>query len=412
MDQLFSNSITLNRLKDGPFCSYTAQINEIVLEMLAQGYTILTLKNHIWLLASFGRWLSAKGVGLGSVKLQTIEEYLSSRFRGHDPRHNFAVILPRLLDKLGAIDIPGPTPTHLDPILADFARYLANERGLCESTVKNYIGFVKLLLSERFGAEPVEPPSLSVLDPSDVTAFMLRHARSFSHGRTMLLTTGLRSFFQYLVLRGVTIKNLSGAVQKVADWRQQTLPKALEPEQVQLLLEHCPRKSAVGRRDYAILLLLARLGLRGGEIAQLSLEAIDWEAGEIILFGKSRRVDRLPLPSDVGKAIAEYLRRDRPACSSRRLFLRIRAPHEGLKSSGAIADVVRRALRRASLAPPRMGSHLLRHGLAKQMLRGGASLAEIGQILRHQRVDTTAIYAKVDLEALRPLALPWPGSKS
>lgn len=412
MDQLFSNPITLNRLKDRPFRPFVSRIDDLVLEMLAQGYTILTLKNQIWLLASFGRWLSAKGVSLGSVRAQTIEEYLSSRYGGHDPRHNFAVILPRLLGKLGAIDIPGPTPTHIDPILADFTRYLANERGLSESTIKNYAGFVKLLLSERFGAEPAEPPSLSALAPSDVTAFMLRHARSFCHGRTMLLTSGLRSFFHYLVLRGVTTQNLAGSVLKVADWRLQSLPKALEPEQVQQLLKHCPRRSAVARRDYAILLLLARLGLRGGEIVHLSLEAIDWEAGEIILFGKSRRVDRLPLPADVGKALAEYLRRDRPVCSSRRLFLRIRAPHEGFKSSGAVADVVRRALRRAGLAPPRTGAHLLRHGLAKQMLRGGASLSEIGQILRHKRVDTTAIYAKVDLEALRPLALPWPGSEA
>jgi site-specific recombinase XerD len=290
----------------------------------------------------------------------------------------------------------------------DFTRYLANERGLSEASIENYSGFARRFLEERFGTEPPEPPNFSLLAQPDVTSFVLRHAPSYSHGRNLLMTTALRSFFRYLLLRDQIVTNLAGTVPKVANWSLQSLPKSMEPEQVQQLLKQCNRRTPVGKRDYALLLLLARLGLRAGEIAHLSLDAIDWEAGEIILFGKSRRVDRLPLPCDVGKAIVAYLKSGRPTCSSRHLFIQARAPYDGFKPR-TVSCLVRRSLRRAGLTPPRGGAHLLRHTLAKQMLRRGATLTEIGQVLRHQNVDTTAIYAKVDLDALGSLALPWPG---
>jgi len=223
------------------------------------------------------------------------------------------------------------------------------------------------------------------------------------------MVTALRAFLNYLLLRGDIHTNFAGSVLKVANWRLQTLPKALEPELVQQLLGGCDRGTPAGKRDYAILLLLARLGLRGGEVVNLSLDSIDWDAGQLILFGKSRRLDRLPLPHDLGDAIAAYLQHGRPVCSTRHVFVRALPPYRGFSSSVAICDIVRRALLRAGLTPARKGAHLLRHGLAKQMMRNGASLTEIGQLLRHQRVDTTAIYAKVDQEALQPLALPWPG---
>lgn len=409
MDQLFSTTSTQERLNHGLFRHHVELIDEIVTSELAKGYPPTTVRAHVQLLASFGEWLSAKCIRLDAVNHDIIESYLRFRFGEQDSRHKYALTLPRLLDQLGGFGKHETPPTHLDPIMADFIRYLSHERGLAEATITNYTGFVRQFLTERYGAEPLQRPALSALVPSDVTGFELRHARSFSHGRVLLMTTALRVFLQYLVLRDETRTNLAGAVLKVADWRLQSLPKALEPDQVRQLLRCCDRKSAAGRRDYAILLLLARLGLRAGEIVHLTLDAIDWEAGEIILISKSRRVDRLPLPRDVGEAVAAYLRRDRPKCSTRRLFVRAYAPHEGFSSSVAVCDVVRRGLVRAGLTPPRKGAHLLRHGLAKQMLRRGATLTEIGQVLRHQHVDTTAIYAKVDLDALQPLALPWPG---
>lgn len=409
MDQLFDQTLTLRRLIQGPFGPYLAQLDQTVLEDLKLGYNAGTVRIKVRVLAGFGVWLGANGIGVKEITPETIRGFLKFRFGADDRRHNFALALPLLLTRLGAISKATPAVRPADPVILDYERYLTQERALSESTVRNYGGLIRLFLENRFGTGVV---TLSSIESADITAFQLRFARSFSHGRVLLLASALRSFFRYLLLRGETTKRLVGAVQKAAEWRLQGLPKALEPEQVKLLLDNCPRKSAVGRRDYAILLLLARLGLRGGEVAGLRLDSLDWENGELILHGKRRRIDRLPLPRDVGKAIVAYLQKDRPRSSSRCLFVRMRAPYEGFKSCGAVADVVRRALRRADLKPPRMGSHLLRHGLAKQMLRRGATLSEIGQILRHQRVDTTAIYAKVDLEALRPLALPWPGGKS
>jgi len=199
-------------------------------------------------------------------------------------------------------------------------------------------------------------------------------------------------------------------VPRVADWRLATLPKSITSDQVERLLEACDRRNAVGRRDYAILLMLARLGLRAGEIVAMDLEDLDWDTGELVVRGKGGRRDRLPLPRDVGAAVAAYLRLGRPTCSTRRVFIRMRAPLRGFANSIAICTIVERALTRAELDPPRKGAHLLRHTLACTMLRGGASLAEIGEILRHRSPDTTAIYAKVDVTALRALAPAWPRS--
>lgn len=191
--------------------------------------------------------------------------------------------------------------------------------------------------------------------------------------------------------------------------RRPKLPWYLEAQEVEKVLESCDRRRKMGKRDYAILLLLARLGLRAGEVAHLTLDEIDWRAGELLIRGKGTRVDRLPLPHEVGEALADYLQKGRPACSSRCLFIKCKAPLEGFARRGSISCVVGAALRRAHLNPPHKGAHILRHSLATGMLRNGASLGEIGQVLRHQQPQTTEIYAKVDFNALRTLALPWPG---
>lgn len=195
----------------------------------------------------------------------------------------------------------------------------------------------------------------------------------------------------------------------VADWRLSDLPKSLEAQQVECLLSNCDQSNKNGQRDYAILLLLARLGLRAGEIVKMTLDDIDWEAGELIIEGKGPRKDRLPLPWDVGEALVTYLQHGRPVCSTRRVFIRTRAPHNGFSSSVAVCNIVERALLRAKLQPPCKGAHLLRHSLATDMLRKGASLIEISEILRHASINTTEIYTKVDIAALRSLAQSWPG---
>lgn len=217
----------------------------------------------------------------------------------------------------------------------------------------------------------------------------------------------LRSFFRFLLQHGEVERDLAIWVPTVAAWRLSTVPKYLKPEEVERLLKACDRSSATGRRDHAILLLLARLGLRAGEVAALQLDDIDWRAGEIMIRGKGLVHQRLPLLAEVGEALALYLCQDRPSRPVRQVFLRMRAPRRGLAVS-AISTIVRRALERAGLQVALKGAHLLRHSLATGLLRQGASMTEIGEVLRHRLAATTEIYAKVDLDRLRSLAQPWP----
>lgn len=293
-------------------------------------------------------------------------------------------------------------------IESGFAEYLVQQRGLEQATIDTYLPIADRFLSDQFGTGPIV---LNDLHPSDIVRFILRCTEAVSTKSAQRIVCSLRSFFRFLYQRGETAIDLSPSALTVANWRLSELPKFLEPEQVEHLLQSYNQDTLIGRRDYVILLLLARLGLRAGDVVHMALDDIDWEVGELIVCGKSDRQERLPLPKDVGEALVRYLCNGRPPCSSRRVFIRINAPHKGFSSSFAICNIVRRALRRAKLNPTFKGSHLLRHSLATQMLRGGASLAEIGQILRHQRLDTTQIYAKVDLAALRALAQPWPGGE-
>ena len=308
------------------------------------------------------------------------------------------------LRELGA----APTPVSrvaqgpLEELLADYSRYLLVERGLCQHTVLDAYGPVaRLFVAEREGPDGL---GLERLSAADVSGFLARECPKRSVTGARDLVCALRSLLRYLHLAGLIEAPLVWAVPSVADLRDRTLPRGLEPAAVRKLLASCDRRTLVGRRDYAIVLLLARLGLRAGEVAALGLDDVDWRAGLLCVRGKGNREDVLPLPVDVGEAMVSYLRR-RPACECRALFVRVTAPRRELNRS-TIGWVVRAACDRAGL--PRVGAHRLRHAAATAMLRQGASLAEIGQVLRHRDQKTTAIYAKVDREALRALARPWP----
>jgi integrase len=251
---------------------------------------------------------------------------------------------------------------------------------------------------------------LRALKGRDLTVFVQRMAPRCGRAGAIHLVAALRSFCRFLRYSGHTDANLEVGVPPVAHWALAEIPKHLSAQDVEKVLASCDRNTALGRRDHAILLLLARLGLRGGEVLGLTLEDIDWDGGTITIpVTKNRRGARLPLPSDAGKAIAEYLRRDRPRCNCRRVFLRVKAPYAGLSASPVISMIAAKALRRAGVQSARTGAHVFRHSFATTMLGRGASLQEIGQLLRHSNPKTTAIYAKVDIEALRSIALPWPG---
>jgi site-specific recombinase XerD len=286
-----------------------------------------------------------------------------------------------------------------------YAAYLRDARDLASATIINYVPFIRGFLTHRFGEGPVR---LSRLTAGDVVRFVQCQAPQLHRKRAKLLTSALRSFLRYARYRGAVTLDLAAAVPAVANWSMSSIPRAIGADHVRHLLASLDRRTAIGRRDYAIVLLLARLGLRASEVALLELEDLDWEAGQLSVRGKRGHRTALPLPADVGAAVAAYLRHGRPPSTSRRVFLRGKAPIRGFQGATGVGSLVRHALHRAGIHTPTTGAHQFRHGLATEMLRHGASLTEIGEILRHRSPQTTTIYAKVDLTALRTLALPWP----
>jgi site-specific recombinase XerD len=385
------------------------QVEAFAIQMRAQGYSAAYARERVRAVAELSWWLERQHVG----RRELTEAHLTAfAARGWRPsRRPFDhLLLQRLLAawrRAGIVATPAPD-VHDDrtPIEHAFTQYLRDERGLTPATERNVLRIIRQFLAERFGRAPV---AVSTLAASDLTGFVCRHIGPRSPGSAGTVVGALRSFVRFLVARGEVPAALRTCIPAVARWRDTTLPSALAPAEVARLLRTCRRHTATGRRDYALLLLLARLGLRAGEVAALTLDDCDWAAGTITIRGKGGREAQLPLPRDVGAALSTYLRRARPRCPSRHLFVTAYAPYAGI-SRVTVGMRVQVAVRAAGLAPAHRGAHLLRHTLATDLLRRGASLATIGKLLRHHRIDTTAIYAKVDLVALRALAHPWPGA--
>ena len=405
MEQVFRH----HRLckQEGPLGPY---IESFAAEMRDERYAQHTSELEVRLVIDFGRWLANRGIQAQEITAELFKPYLRSRRQRRVPTGSDLSALRRLLDLLirkGVVPEPvAPAATAADLLQSEFRLYLQQERALASTTQSYYLAFVSEFLKERFGAGPVD---LSSLSAADVTGFVRRRAVTIQSRRVQLMTTALRSFLRFARCRGDIDKDLAACVPAVANWKLSTIPRAIPSSQVELVLTSVDRRTAMGRRDYAILLILARLGLRAGEIKTLTLEDLDWQEGLITVRGKAGRYSQLPLPADVGEAIADYLQHGRPMDSSRCVFLRTRAPAGGFKGQCGIGSVVKHALARAGVDALRKGAHQFRHGLASQMLRQGASLFEIGELLRHRSPQTTAIYAKVDLVSLATLALPWPG---
>jgi site-specific recombinase XerD len=286
-------------------------------------------------------------------------------------------------------------------LLAEFGIWLDRERGLSPVSVRCYSKQAKAFLAAIGG-----PRAVSGLDAGKVTAFVVEHSRDRNSWSAKAMVTSLRAFLRFACATGRITAPLAGAVPAVASWRLAALPQGLSAAEIGRLLDGCRRETAAGLRDYAVLSLLARLGLRGAEAAGLQLGDIDWRAGEIVVTGKGSRVERLPLPALAGEALAAWLTDGRPRCDSRAVFVTVRRPYRQLTPE-AVRRIMGRACERAGLE--RRGAHRLRHALATEMLRAGASLREVGQVLRHRSQLSTSVYAKVDQNALRPLARPWPG---
>ena len=410
IDHFYSQPKVLKRLHFGPLGNHIDSFAQV---LMVQGYQASTAKHKIRIIADLSRWLDEQGFHVKDLDETRLNDYLLYKGRRGSI---FGIEPPTLREFLKHLRKTGVIQDHVQfddnstrrRIESGFVEYLTQERGLKQVTIDTYLSIAGRFLSDQFDTGPIV---INDLSPGDIVRFIIRATETVSAKHAQIIVCSLRSFFRFLYQRGKTAIDLSPSALTVANWRLSELPKFLEPEQVERLLQCCNQDTLIGQRDYVILLLLARLGLRAGDVVYMTLGNIDWEAGELIVCGKSNRQERLPILQDVGEALARYLSHGRPRCSSRRVFIRIKAPHEGFSSSVAICNIVRRALVRVKLNPVFKGSHLLRHSLATQMLRGGASLAEIGEILRHQRLNTTQIYAKVDITALRSLALPWPGGE-
>jgi integrase/recombinase XerD len=409
MNGFFKDRKTIERMTQGPVGPYMAQY---AAALHGVGYTRLTGRRMLESVAGFNCWLERKSISPNRICSSHVQRYLQMHWRGNSwPCTCDRPALTRLLTLLrteGVIPESAPPVTPpCEGVIEEYDAYLKKERVLSDGTRRTYEPLALQFLRRRFGRGPVD---LSRLRASDAINYVQQSVKGLSSTRAQLTRTAVRSFLQFARYRGDLALDLAAFVPSVPSWSLCTLPQSLPPEQVEHALALCPRTTAVGRRAYAVLLLLARLGLRASEAIRLTLEDIEWETSRITIRGKMNRVDQLPLPADVGKAIAAYLKHDRPrALSTRRVFVRVRAPHTGFKGSGSVGCIVNQALARAGINSPRKGAHQLRHTLACKMLRQGRSLREIGEILRHRSPDTTAIYAKVDLLALRPLALPWPG---
>ena len=409
MKCFITDQVVLSREPEG---SLAAHIGAFAKSQSAQGYAPDSIHRQVLLAACFSHWLKQKGVRLRYVSSDHPSRYLRYRARRVQPYPGDAAALRHLIDFLrreGVIAAEKISTCRLTPAercAQAYAQHLREARALARATIVTYVPFIREFLTDRFGDRPV---MLSRLNARDIMRFVQRQAAHLHLKRAKLLTCALRSFLRYARYRGEVTLDLAAAVPVVANWSMPSIPRAIGADQVRQLLASIDRCTAIGRRDYAILLLLARLGLRSGEVAFLELDDIAWDAGTVSVRGKGSQRTALPLPRDVGEAIVAYLRHGRPRSTGRRVFLRSKAPIRGFLSQCAIGSIVRHALQRAGIHAPTTGAHQFRHGLATQMLRHGASLTEIGEVLRHRSLQTTTIYAKVDLKALRTLALPWPG---
>ena len=378
-----------------------------------RGYASTTIRHKVRLVRDFSAWLSRRAIDIEDVTLEQAVNYLRFRARQRRPGSDDVASLKQLLELLRRKGIVAQQKvckrsTPLDRLVDRYALYLREERAVAPDTVLNYSRVARGFLAQRFG-EGRGRANLSALHATDVLKFVQHQVARGSRKTAQLACSALRSFLQFARYRGEITSDLAAGVPGVANWSMPSVPRSISPDHLRRVLASCNRRSAVGSRDYAILLLLARLGLRAGAITLLELDDIDWQAATLRVRGKGGHVHVLPLPVVVGEAIAAYLKIGRPISTNRRLFLRAKAPIRGFKSQLAILSVVRHALMRAGIDSPSKGAHQFRHALACEMLQQGASLPEIGQILDHRNPQTTAIYAKVDLASLHALALAWPG---
>jgi site-specific recombinase XerD len=407
-EEYLSRSRLYRRLRNGPH----GELVELYASRLAQeglaGHGTWRCLNLVGDLLS---WIARSRSQLTDLNERMVERYLRHRAGKQSIQPGDRAALKRWLSVLrdaGTIAPAALLPiTPQDQIFAEFGDYLRRERGLAPRSIVGHLPAIRRFLREVC---PAGAGDLGKISQEDVTRYIERHAQDGSPKSGKAMCWSLRAFLRYLHHSGLNPLALAGCVPSIRQWKLASLPTYLSAAQVQKALDGCDRATAMGRRDYAILMMLAKLGMRADEVATLTLDDIDWRSGEMLVRAKGRQRARMPIPPDVGAAVITYLRDGRPKSSCRRLFLRTLAPHVGFASGCAITMIAKTALERAGIRGyAHQGAHIFRHSLATELLRSGATLSEIGQLLRHESHDTTRIYAKVDIDALRTLSLPWPG---
>lgn len=410
LDDFFIVPAAAQRLRA---CAFGVHLDGFCTQLADLGHRRATIRYKLWVVTALARWMAAKHVAVIDLDEGRVEEFLRARRRRGRTSRGFRGTMLLLLERLRSSGVV-PTPalvsddSPLASLLARYEEYLRRERALADTTIAGYLPFVRACIVDCLDGGAARPDSLRAVD---VRAFILARVRHMIPKRAQFMASALRSFLRFLFLHGETGPDLSSAVPTVRQWQLSSVPRHIPARDVERLLRACDRSSATGRRDYAVLLLLARLGLRASEIVALELGDVRWREAEIVVRGKGLVRDRLPLLPDVGKALSLYLKKDRMPGGSRLVFLCSRAPHRGFGNPSTVSTIVMRAIVRAGLTPPTHGAHLLRHSLATTMVRRGASLAEIGQVLRHRSPNTTEIYAKLDFGALRDVAMSWPTSR-
>lgn len=377
-------------------------------ELSSQGYRPDAATSQVRLMAHLSRWLAAGGLDVAVLTPKVNTEFLAARrAHGYTQWLSPKALAPLIayLRGLSVVPLaPVAVESAADALLARYRDHMVFERAVCRATAHTYVGLVR-----PFVVRHVLGAGLDLAGSAcrDVTEFVRASCTGRSSASAKLLVTAMRSLLGFLFIDGLIQEPLASCVPSVAGWRHAGLPRSLESRDVPRLLAACDRRTRTGQRNFAILTMLVRLGLRAGEICALRLDDFDWRSGEVVIHGKGNRAERLPLPADVGEAVVDYLQRARPStATSRTVFVRARAPHRGITSS-AVYFAVCSTAEQAGLG--RLGPHALRHTAAVQMVRAGAALPEVGQVLRHRRLLTTAIYAKVDRDRLRQVARPWPG---
>lgn len=400
LERCYKDPITQRRLTDGPAGSWLDGFEET---LHAEGYSLETRCRYVRTAADLGEWAAKRSIAIAELDDRTLARFVRHRRRGkrqgNDRTRFRAHRFLRYLREAGVVASRAPSSLRSAMVL-ELAVWMREGRGLAETTVDHATRVAQAFL-DAVGEEPAQ------WNAAKIRGFMLGYVREHAPCSAGLAATGLRGFLRYLIVRGRCAPELVDAVPKVPTWRMTRLPRYLAAEDIERVIAACENQKHTALRNRALLLLLARLGLRSHEVVGLRLGDLDWQTGRLRVRGKGGREARLPLPQDVGDAILDYLKAERPAAETDHVLLCCRAPIGPLTTSG-VRDVVGRAIESAGVETPGRGPHLLRHSLATRLLREGAALDTIGALLRHRDVDTTALYAKVDVALLRQVAQPWP----